>query len=131
VTDSGYRVDVEEGYDEAIVRTRLALRAEGFSIVTEMHVGGLLGPEGGETRQYLIMGAWSSPAARRELDSDLEVAVQLPCNVVVAETGSSAIVAALDPAEELDASAVEQLGAAGEARAALARVLQHVSDLDG
>ena len=58
MTDYGYSVEVLDGYDEAVVRTRLALRAEGFSILTEMHVGGLLGPEGGNERQYLIMGAW-------------------------------------------------------------------------
>ena len=44
MSDYGYAVEVDEGYDEAVVRARLALKAEGFSIITEMHVGGSWGP---------------------------------------------------------------------------------------
>ncbi|CAN5721189.1 hypothetical protein BH24ACT26_BH24ACT26_19870 [soil metagenome] len=122
MSDYGYSVEVAEGYDEAVIRTRLALRAEGFSVVTEMHVGGLLGPEAGDERQYLFMGAWAPPASTREIDADLQVAVHLPCNFVVQESGSGAIVAALDPAEDLDGPpAVQQ-----SARDALGRVLERV-----
>jgi uncharacterized protein (DUF302 family) len=124
--DYGYRVEVADGYDEAVTRTRLALRAEGFSIITEMHVGGLLGPEAGAERQYLIMGAWSDPAASRNVDSGLEVAVHLPCNFVVQETGASAVVAALDPVETTEGAQAGSEPAAVAARAALARVLGRV-----
>ena len=119
----GYSVEVGEGYDEAIVRTRLALRAEGFSIVTEMHVGGLLGPEAGSERQYLIMGAWAAPVAERDVATEMRVAVHLPCNVVVHETGDSALVAALDPEDALEEA---DGSAAVAARAALERVLERV-----
>lgn len=128
MTDYGYAVEVAEGYDEAVLRTRLALRAEGFSVITEMHVGGVLGPEAGAERQYLIMGAWtpSSPAPPAA-ESGLEVAVHLPCNFVVQETGSSAMVAALDPAEDLapEDGLRDEVGAA---RDALGRVLTRVDE---
>ena len=68
MSDYGYAVEVPEGYDEAVVRARLALKGEGFSIITEMHVGGMLGPQAGEERQYLIMGAWTPPAGHRSVD---------------------------------------------------------------
>lgn len=125
--DYGYSVEVVEGYDEAVTRTRLAMRAEGFSIITEMHVGGLLGPEAGSERQYLIMGAWAPPAGEREVALDLHVAVHLPCNFVVQETGASALVAALDPAEAIEEAAPENTETAGVARAALGRVLERVA----
>ena len=101
----GYSAEVVEGYDEAIVRARLALKAEGFSIITEMHVGGMLGPEAGDQRQYLFLGAWNAPAARRAVDApgDLEVAVHVPCNLLVQESGATAFVAALDPADAVEA----------------------------
>jgi uncharacterized protein (DUF302 family) len=127
MTDYGYGVEVKEGYDEAVLRARLALRAEGFSIITEMHVGGMLGPEAGSERQYLIMGAWAAPASQRPLDATLEVAVHLSCNVVVQETGSTALVAALDPAEALERDDGEPAAAADAAREALGRVLQRVT----
>lgn len=125
MSDYGYSVEVPEGYDEAILRSRLALKSEGFSIITEMHVGGLLGPEAGEERQYLIMGAWGT-GSQRSLDSDIEVAVHLPCNVVVQETGSSAVVAALDPADSVEIDNPSSSEMAAAARDALGRVFNKV-----
>lgn len=124
MTEYGYSAEVSEGYDEAVIRTRLALKAEGFSILTEMHVGGMLGPEAGPDRQYLIMGAWSPATSSRELSSGLQVAVHLPCNVVIQETGPAALVACLDPAEDSGADVTEEV--AVQARAAVARVLERV-----
>jgi uncharacterized protein (DUF302 family) len=125
--DLGFSVAVPDGYDEAVVRTRLALRAEGFSIITEMHVGGLLGPDAGDERQYLIMGAWAPTAALRRVGGDVEAGVHLPCNFVVQEMGRSALVAALDPAEEVDAADERVARVAVEAQGALARVLERVA----
>jgi uncharacterized protein (DUF302 family) len=127
VTDYGYTVEVPEGYDEAVVRSRLALKGEGFSIITEMHVGGMLGPSAGDARQYLIMGAWSLPVAKKEVGEQLEVAVHMPCNVVVQETGEAAIVAALDPADQVEAMDEETSRLTDDARAALNRVLERIA----
>ncbi len=122
----GYAVEVPEGYDEAVIRTRMALRGEGFGVLSEMHVGGMLGPEAGGERQYLIMGVWNSALQEKQLDAELKMAVHLPCNVVIQESGATAVVAALDPAEGLDEQQIAPQ-AADAARAALARVLQRVS----
>jgi uncharacterized protein (DUF302 family) len=127
VSEYGYTVEVPEGYDEAVIRSRLALKGEGFSIITEMHVGGMLGPAAGTERQYLIMGAWSLPVAKKEVGDQLEVAVHLPCNVVVQESGSSAIVAALDPADTVETNDDEGLRLTDDARAALGRVLERIA----
>jgi uncharacterized protein (DUF302 family) len=120
----GYSVDVEEGYDEAVSRTRFALRAEGFSILTEMHVGGLLGPDAGEQRRYLIMGAWAAPDSTHAVDDDLQVAVHLPCNFVVQEGGVGALVAALDPTDDAGVSSSVR----DAARGALARVFTRIRE---
>jgi uncharacterized protein (DUF302 family) len=124
----GYSVPVAEGYDEAVVRARLAFRGEGFSILSEMHVGGMLGPEAGGERQYLIMGVWNSSIDQRPVGGDdMQVAVHLPCNLVVQEMGDTAVVAALDPEdviEGVDTPAGEAI--VQSARSALQRVLQTV-----
>jgi uncharacterized protein (DUF302 family) len=127
MTEYGYSVEVPQGYDEAVVRARMALRAHGFSILSEMHVGGLLGPQAGDERQYLFMGVWNGALSQRRLDEELQVAVHLPCNVVVQEAGSAALVAALDPA---DAAQDPESSPAilEEARDALALVLQAVAE---
>lgn len=94
-----------------------------------MHVGGLISPDAGTERQYLIMGLFGTAVSEQRIDHDLRAAVHLPCNVVVQERGPSAIVAALDPADAVE------IGAAPEeitdaARVALGRVLQKVGTPD-
>lgn len=123
MSEYGYTVGVPEGYDEAVIRTRLALRAEGFSVLSEMHVGGKLpGDEFGADRQYLIMGIYNAAVGSKRIGSDLQVAVHLPCNFVVQEVADGALVAALDPTETSDpAQTTPELLEA--ARDALARTL--------
>ncbi|MDQ3661247.1 MAG: hypothetical protein M3454_09360 [Actinomycetota bacterium] len=127
MSDYGYAVEVGEGYDEAVVRARLALKGEGFSIITEMHVGGLLGPDAGEERQYLFMGAWAQPSPGT-LSDGLQVAVHIPCNIVVQESGDGAVVAALDPTSEGDVSDDDFVRASAAAREALERALRRLGE---
>ena len=128
MTEYGYSVEVPLGYDEAVLQARLAFRGEGFSILSEMHVGGLLGPEAGEERQYLIMGVWNSAMGDKAVAPDVRVAMHLPCNLVVQETGETSIVAALDPADALEIPEEERDEVATAARDAITRVLQKVGD---
>jgi uncharacterized protein (DUF302 family) len=128
MSDYGYSVEVPEGYDEAVLRSRMAFRGEGFSILSEMHVGGLLGPEAGDRRQYLIMGVWNSAISRSKvLGSDMEAAVHLPCNLVVQEVQDGAVVAALDPVDSIEVPEDASDAAVLSAREALGRVLRLVA----
>jgi uncharacterized protein (DUF302 family) len=131
VSDYGYTVEVPEGYDEAVIRSRLALKGEGFSIITEMHVGGMLGPAAGDERQYLIMGAWSLPVRKKDVGDEIEVAVHMPCNVVVQEKGAAAMVAALDPGDTVESDDEDAAHVTEEARAALSRVLERIAGAGG
>jgi uncharacterized protein (DUF302 family) len=127
MSEYGFSVEVPDGYDEAVLRTRLAIKAEGFSILTEMHVGGMLGPEAGTDRQYLIMGTYSSATSTKRIDPEIQVAVHLPCNFVVQEIPPVVMVAALDPEETVDpAQTTPQL--VDEARAAVVRALNRVRE---
>ena len=125
MTEYGYTVEIPEGYDEAVMRTRLAMRAEGFSVVTEMHVGGVLGVDSGAERQYLIMAAWNADAVQ-EIDNDIRAAIHLPCNVVVQEMSEGSMVAALDPGETVAPGSDVPEIAVDLARGALARMLEKV-----
>jgi uncharacterized protein (DUF302 family) len=124
--DYGYSVEVAEGYDEAVTRARLALRAEGFSILTEAHVGEVLDPSMPHGRQYLIMSAWAPAMGHGDSVGGVQVAVHLPCNLVVQETGDSALVAALDPAADAPGRDATEESLASDAREALGRVLGRI-----
>lgn len=128
MTDYGYSVEVPQGYDEAVIRARLALKGEGFSILTESHVGGMLGPDAGGERQYLFMGAWNS-GLHDEGHGDVRIAVNLPCNVVVQESGTAALVVALDPEDSVDPNDPRSLELASAARSALGRAFARITEL--
>lgn len=127
MAELGYQVEVPAPYDEAVIRARLAFRSEGFSVLSEMHVGGMLGPEAGDKKQYLIMGVWNAAVDNKNVGEDMAVAVHLPCNLVVEDAGEASLVAALDPVDAIDAEGQIDPEVADSARAALARVLERVS----
>jgi uncharacterized protein (DUF302 family) len=130
MTEYGYSVEVPQGYDEAVLRARLALRGEGFSILSEMHVGGMLGPRTGSERQYLIMGVYDSAISQKRIDNDLRAAVHLPCNLVIQENAGTAVVAALDPRDTIEEGTVPE-EIVTSAREALGRVLTKVATESG
>lgn len=127
MSEYGFTVQVPEGYDEAVLRARLAMKGEGFSIISEMHVGGMLGPDAGDQRQYLIMGMWNAAVSERSINPELKAAVHLPCNVVVQEVERGAVVAALDPLDVVEGADEVTVASAGTARDALERMLRSVA----
>ena len=87
------------GFDEAIARTREALKDEGFGIITEIDVKETLKKKlGVDFRRYKILGACNPGLAHQALEIEDKVGIMLPCNVVVQEAGEGKVeVAAVDP----------------------------------
>ena len=124
--DEEYGIGVETPlvFEEAVSRTRLALRTEGFSILSEMAVPPSLGD--GTGRRHLFMGVWERLLSVGNLGGPgLDVGDHLPCNLVVFEEAGTTVVASLDPLEGLEGWEVPATATA--ARSALERVLEHVA----
>ena len=90
-------------YEDAISRITVALKEEGFGVLTEIDVKETLKKKlGVDFRKYVILGACNPPYAYRTLQTDLDVGLLLPCNVIVYETDDKkAYVSALNPVSAL------------------------------
>lgn len=98
-TELGIHIQLKQPYEIAIERTRAALKAEGFGVLTEIDVRETMKQKlGVDFRRYVILGACNPPLAHRALSADLDVGLLLPCNVVVYETTpSESVVGLLNP----------------------------------
>jgi uncharacterized protein (DUF302 family) len=94
---------LDTSYEDAISRVTAALKEEGFGVLTEIDVKETLKKKLGlDFRKYVILGACNPPYAHRTLQTDLDVGLLLPCNVIVYETDDQkAYVSAINPVSAL------------------------------
>jgi uncharacterized protein (DUF302 family) len=97
---------------EALDRTRDALSAQGFGILTEINVRSTfeakLGAEAADAvGDYVILGACNPGLASRALAAEPEIGALLPCNVVVRQgkDAGTTIIEAIDPQTMVQLSA--------------------------
>lgn len=85
-------------FGDVLARTRLALAEAGFGIPTEMDTQAIFRAKlGQESPARVILGACLPSVAFEALQVEPELAVLLPCNVVVREVEGGVEVAAVAP----------------------------------
>ena len=92
-------------FDEAVARTKEALKTEGFGVLTEINVRETLKAKiGVDYPSYIILGACNPTLAHEALRLENKVGTMLPCNVVVRDAGDGQTeVAAIDPVASMQA----------------------------
>ncbi|MFP8940055.1 DUF302 domain-containing protein [Streptomyces fenghuangensis] len=94
--DRTVRVDTD--FDTTVATVRDALAEQGFGVLTEIDVTATLKKKlDQDIEDYLILGACDPQLAHRALESDRDIGLLLPCNVVVRRDGDQTVVQALDP----------------------------------
>ena len=118
----GVRIAAPVASTRAVVE--IALRAEGFGILTEIDMA-----------PYLILGACNPLLAHRAVTADPAIGALLPCNVVIRADGDATVVEAMDPGAALGlvhgAAADEVAAVAADARARLARAMEAIALASG
>ena len=108
---------IEAPFDDVVARTRDALAAEGFGVITEIDVAKTFKAKlNQDFRPYLILGACNPHMAHEALEIDDKVGTMLPCNVVVQEVDAGRTeVAAIDPEASMQAIGNPELTAKARA----------------
>lgn len=114
-------------YADAVQRVTDELKKEGFGVLTEIDVKETLKKKlDVDFRRYVILGACNPPLAKQALETESQIGLLLPCNVVVQEEADGGVVVSIaDPKlmfTLVDNTAVEPV--AEEAEQRLRRVIR-------
>jgi uncharacterized protein (DUF302 family) len=90
-------------FDAVVTKTKEALAAEGFGVLTDIDVRDTLKKKlDVDWADYRILGACNPQLAHQALKSEDKIGTMLPCNVVVHDIGAGVIeVAAVDPLDTM------------------------------
>ncbi|KAA0922882.1 DUF302 domain-containing protein [Rhodococcus sp. IEGM 1401] len=98
MTELAISTRVNTTFEDTVDATRKALSEQGFGILTEIDMQATLKSKiDADIERYVILGACNPRLAKGAIDTDRQVGLLLPCNVVVRADGGSTIVEAMNP----------------------------------
>ena len=119
----------ELGFTEAADRVREELKTEGFGVLCEIDVQATMKEKlDVDGDPYLILGACNPPLAHQALQTEPELGVLLPCNVVVYTRDGTTHISAIDAERMLSIVGNDELApVAADVRGKLARVVERAA----
>jgi uncharacterized protein (DUF302 family) len=94
----GFSKTVRINFESAIEKVTEELKKEGFGVLTTIDVKDTLKKKlDVDFKKYTILGACNPPIAHKALQTEEEVGLLLPCNVIVYEKENEIQVSIFDP----------------------------------
>ncbi len=124
-----FSTTIDATFADAVTRTKAALAARGFGVLSEIDVAATLKAKiGAEMAPYVILGACNPQYAHRALQAESKIGTMLPCNVIVRQASAGKIeIAAVDPVASMQAVENPALAEiAGPVRALLQGVIADI-----
>ena len=114
--------------EDVDARTRTALAALGFGVLTEIDVAATMKKKLDiDMPPYRILGACNPTMAHQAIGMEPRVGAMLPCNVILRQVEAGVEVSAIDPVASMQAIDNAELQAvAGQVRALLADVVKAI-----
>ena len=121
----GTTKELDLSYSDAVEKTKTALAAEGFGVLTEIDVKAVLKKKlDVEFNEYIILEACNPNLAYRALQVEDDIGLLMPCNVIVYRKDDKTFVSAIKPTASMDmVGNAEVTVVAEEVEAALERVV--------
>ncbi len=97
-TSYGYSKKVDYNFERAIENTKQELKNENFGVLTEIDIKNTLKNKiNVNMENYTILGACHPPSAYQSIQSEIEIGLMLPCNVIVYQKNNQVFVSAIRP----------------------------------
>ncbi len=94
----GFEKTVDKPFETVLEITKDELQKEGFGILTTIDVQEKFREKLGiDFQKYIILGACNPPSAHKAIQSEENIGLMLPCNVVVYEKDGKTAVAVIKP----------------------------------
>jgi uncharacterized protein (DUF302 family) len=94
----GFSKITNYSFDEAVEKVTEELKKEGFGVLTSIDVKDTLKKKiNVDFKKYKILGACNPPLAHKALQTEEELGLLLPCNVIVYEKEEKTVVSIFDP----------------------------------
>ena len=115
-------------FDDVDARTRAALAAHGFGVLTEIDVKATMKKKLDiDMESYRILGACNPNMAHQAIGMEPKIGAMLPCNVILRAVEGGVQVSAVDPVSSMQAIDNDDLKAvAGQVREMLAEVVEEI-----
>ncbi len=122
------RVIADADFEDVDARTRAALSAHGFGVLTEIDVKATMKKKlDVEMPPYRILGACNPHMAHQAIGMEPKVGAMLPCNVILRAVDGGIQVSAIDPVASMQAIDNEALkSVAGQVREMLTEVVEEI-----
>lgn len=94
----GFSKTVDLSYEDSVEKVIGELKKEGFGILTEIDIKDTLKNKiDVDFKKYIILGACNPTLAHKALQTEEEIGLLLPCNVIVYEKDEKSVVSIFDP----------------------------------
>ena len=94
----GFSKTVDLPFEQTIEKVTEELKKEGFGVLTTIDVKDTLKKKiDVDFKKYTILGACNPPIAHKSLQTEEEIGLLLPCNVIVYEKDDKTKVSMFDP----------------------------------
>lgn len=94
----GFSKTTDYTFNQAIEKVTEELKNEGFGVLTTIDVKNTLKNKiNVDFKNYTILGACNPPIAHKALQTEEELGLLLPCNVVVYEKDNKTVISIFDP----------------------------------